>query len=170
MKYKIEDIKGISEAGIIKNISNVEYLIKINNTKKSVVVLSISSNGIEFLLDQEYHNIKYIENSTAKMKIVVDGIPITLNMHNNLNNIVYKNSGDLSPASMQTNLISQIPGKVVSINTKEGDKIKKGDTVCILESMKMQVSVRSHKDGIIKNIKIQKGFSVAKNYVIAEIE
>jgi biotin carboxyl carrier protein len=36
--------------------------------------------------------------------------------------------------------------------------------------MKMQVSVKSHKDGTVKKIKIKEGGSVAKNDVIAEIE
>jgi len=42
--------------------------------------------------------------------------------------------------------------------------------VCVLESMKMQVSVKSHKDGEVKNLKIKEGDSVNKNDIIAEIE
>ena len=67
-------------------------------------------------------------------------------------------------------LCSQIPGKVVSIAINEGDSIKKGDVVCVLESMKMQVSIKAHKDGTVKSIKIKSGGSVAKNDTIAEIE
>ena len=36
--------------------------------------------------------------------------------------------------------------------------------------MKMQVSVKSHKDGVVKNIKIKEGNSVNKNDILAEIE
>ncbi len=53
---------------------------------------------------------------------------------------------------------------------EDGDEIKKGDVFCVLESMKMQVSVKSHKDGIVKNIKIKEGNSVNKNDILAEIE
>ncbi|MDE1829067.1 MAG: biotin/lipoyl-binding protein, partial [Thaumarchaeota archaeon] len=38
------------------------------------------------------------------------------------------------------------------------------------ESMKMQVSIKSHKDGVVKSIKVKQGASVAKNDVLAEIE
>jgi len=58
----------------------------------------------------------------------------------------------------------------VSVEVNEGDKIKKGDTVCVLESMKMQVSVKSHKDGEVKNLKVKEGNSVNKNDILAEIE
>ena len=65
---------------------------------------------------------------------------------------------------------SQIPGKVVSINVEEGNDVKQDDVICVLESMKMQVSIKSHKDGKIKSLKIKEGNSVNKNDVIAEIE
>ena len=48
--------------------------------------------------------------------------------------------------------------------------MKKGDVVCVLESMKMQISIKSHKDGVVKSIKMKQGSSVAKNDVLAEIE
>jgi biotin carboxyl carrier protein len=67
-------------------------------------------------------------------------------------------------------LKSQIPGRVVSINVSQGDNVKKGDIVCVLESMKMQVSIKSHKDGVVKSLKLKQGASVAKNDVLAEIE
>jgi biotin carboxyl carrier protein len=104
------------------------------------------------------------------MKIVVDGVPITLNMYNNLNEIVFKNSGKSVMGNSQLNLYSQIPGKVVKISISEGSEVKNGDVICVLESMKMQVSIKSHKDGVVKKIKIKDGGIVAKNDVIAEIE
>jgi biotin carboxyl carrier protein len=103
------------------------------------------------------------------MKIVVDGIPFTLNMHQNLNEIVYKNSGEEAGGDSQLSLRSQIPGKVIKISVSEGSEVKKDDVICVLESMKMQVSVKSHKDGVVKKIKIKDGATVAKNDVIAEI-
>ena len=65
---------------------------------------------------------------------------------------------------------SQIPGKVVSISVKEGDNVKKGDVICTLESMKMQVAVKAHKDGIVKTLKVKETATVAKGDIIAEIE
>ena len=64
--------------------------------------------------------------------------------------VVYKNSGGSGSGGAQLTLKSQIPGKVVSIAVEDGDSVKKGDVVCTLESMKMQVAVKAHKDGVIK--------------------
>ena len=130
----------------------------------------MDARGIEFVLDQKYHKVKYLESSTSKMNLVVDGIPITLNLRANLDEIVYKNSGGGGPEGSELALKSQIPGKVVSIAVQDGTDVKKGDPVCVLESMKMQVTVKAHKDGSVKSIKIKEGGTVAKNDVIAEIE
>lgn len=170
MEFKIAEIESTFNAEVIQILGNSEYIVKINNREIHLRILSMSTRGIEFLLDQKYHNIKYLDNTTANIKMVVDGVQITLNKHHNLNQIVYKNTGETGRDDTQVNLRSQIPGKVVSIDAEEGAKVKKGDVICVLESMKMQVSVKSHKDGVVRKIKIKKGGSVAKNDVIAEIE
>ena len=69
----------------------------------------MSARGIEFVLDHKYHKAKYLENTTSQMKIVVDGLPMTINMHQNLNEIVFKNSGDTGGGDSQISLHSQIP-------------------------------------------------------------
>jgi biotin carboxyl carrier protein len=170
MEYKIEDIEGTFNAQILKNLGNNEYVLKINSQEHQLKILHMDSRGIEFILDQKYHKAKYLENTTVQMNLVVDNIPMKLRMNSKFDEIVYKNTGGGGSTDTKTSLHSQIPGKVVSVNVGEGDKVKKGDIVCVLESMKMQVSIKSHKDGIIKKIKIKNGTSVAKNDVLAEIE
>ena len=170
MEFKLEDIEGTFDGEIINKISNTNYIIKIQDKEHQLQILNINSNGMEFVLDNKFHTVKYVENQTAEMKIVVDGLALTVNMHTKLDEIVYKNAGGADVGSIQINLRSQIPGRVVSIEVKNGDKVKKGDIVCVLESMKMQVSVKSHKDGEVKNLKIKEGVSVNKNDILAEIE
>ena len=170
MEYQIEDIEGTFNGEIIENSGNSEYVIKINDREQNLKILNMDTRGIEFILDQKYHKVKYLESTTSKMNLVVDGIPMTLNLHANLDEIVYKLSGGAEVSDSQLTLRSQIPGKVISIAVEEGANIKKGDNVCVLESMKMQVGIKSHKDGTVKSIKVKQGGTVAKNDVIAEIE
>ena len=170
MEYKIQDIEGSFNGEIVENLGNNEYVIKLNDREQNLKILTMDSKGIEFVLDQKYHKVKYLESGTAKMNLVVDGVPMTLNRYANLNEIVYKNSGGGGDADSEITLKSQIPGKVFSIAVEEGASVKKGDTVCTLESMKMQVAIKAHKDGTIKSIKIKQGGTVAKNDPVAEIE
>jgi biotin carboxyl carrier protein len=84
---------------------------------------------------------------------------------------VLEKSTALGGASLGENkLLSQIPGRVVSIMLKVGDQVKKGDSIIVLESMKMQVAVKSHKEGKIRDIKVKVGDTVSRNDIVALIE
>ncbi|MBT5201774.1 MAG: acetyl-CoA carboxylase biotin carboxyl carrier protein subunit [Thaumarchaeota archaeon] len=170
MNYKIQDIEKSFEGKIIKNHGNNDYTIKINDDEHQLKILNMNSKGIEFILDQKYHKAKYLEQSTNEMNLVVDNVPITLNLHTHFDKVVFKNSGGSGTGNAQLALKSQIPGKVVSIAATEGDSVQKGDVVCTLESMKMQVAIKAHKDGVVKSIKVKETATVAKGDVIAEIE
>ena len=170
MDYKIQDIENAFVGEITENLGNNEYVIKINNSDHRIKILTMDARGIEFVLDQQYHKAKYLENTTNEMNLVIDNIPITINMHTNFDEIVYKNSGGSGKGNSELALKSQIPGKVVSIAIQEGDSVKQGDVICTLESMKMQVAVKAHKDGTVKSIKIKETGTVAKGDLVAEIE
>ena len=170
MDYKIQDIEKSFDGKITENLGNNDYVIKINDNEHKLKILNISSKGIEFILDQEYHRAKYLEQSTNEMNLVIDNVPITINTNTHFNEVVYKNSGGSGGANAQLALKSQIPGKVVSIAVADGDSVKKGDVVCTLESMKMQVAVKAHKDGVVKSIKVKESGTIAKGDVIADIE
>jgi biotin carboxyl carrier protein len=66
-------------------------------------------------------------------------------------------------------ILSFIPGTVLDILVKQGDNVKKGDSLMILDAMKMQNLLKSSIDGEIKNIKVKKGDKVSKGTVLLEI-
>ena len=60
-----------------------------------------------------------------------------------------------------TPVVSPIQGTVLDIKVKVGDKVKKGQTVCIVEAMKLENEVVSTADGVVSEILVTKGASVA---------
>ncbi len=163
MKYSIDDVQ--YEARM-----NGADTITIDGHDMSIKVIHASHDRAEFMLDNTYHTITYVQESAGKAEMEVDGVPITVTRDTGLDEIVYKNSGGSGAASSDSALLSQIPGKVVSMAVEAGDTVTAGDTVCVLESMKMQVSVKAHIDGTIKSLRIKMGVSIAKGDLIAEIE
>jgi len=115
MEFKLEDIEESFNGEIVSKISNNEYLIKIQDKAHHIQILDIISRGMDFELDNHYHNEYSIENLTGEMKIVLDGVPLTINKNSKFDKIVYKSSGGADDGSAQKSLRSQIPGKVVSI-------------------------------------------------------
>ncbi|OSQ14775.1 acetyl/propionyl/methylcrotonyl-CoA carboxylase subunit alpha [Corynebacterium diphtheriae] len=71
-------------------------------------------------------------------------------------------SGDAVAAPMQ--------GTVIKINAEEGAEVAEGDTVVVLEAMKMENPVKAHKSGVITGLAIAAGEGVTKGQVLLEIK
>jgi propionyl-CoA carboxylase alpha chain len=65
-------------------------------------------------------------------------------------------------------VLSPMPGLVVSIEVEPGQEVKAGETLCIVEAMKMQNIIRAERDGVIKSVGVKAGDSVSADEVLAE--
>jgi len=73
-------------------------------------------------------------------------------------------------AKSQSTVKSPLPGVVLDIKVKVGDVIKRGETILILEAMKMENNIHSDKDGKVSAIKVNKGDSVLEGADLIVIE
>lgn len=64
---------------------------------------------------------------------------------------------------------SPLPGTIFKINVKEGDTIKEGDVILVMEAMKMENNVIAEKGGTIKSIKVNVGDAVLQGDLLVEI-
>ena len=67
-------------------------------------------------------------------------------------------------------ICAMIPGVIIKYKVKKGDKVRKDDSLFILEAMKMHNNILSPLDGKIKKIYVKEGENVMKNDIIIEIE
>lgn len=74
---------------------------------------------------------------------------------------------NIKTGSMQ--IKSPLPGTIMKIMVNEGDTIKFGDTLMIMEAMKMENNVLAEKSGVVKSIKVREGDAVLQNDVLIEI-
>lgn len=65
---------------------------------------------------------------------------------------------------------TMMPGKVVRLVLEPGDHVEKNDSIMVVEAMKMQNDVRSPKDGVVKEVRVAEGSTVAAGDVLAVIE
>lgn len=62
-----------------------------------------------------------------------------------------------------------IPGTIVKVNIKEKEKIKKGDSLLLLQAMKMNNEILTSIDGTVKKVHVKKGDVVVKNQLLVEL-
>ncbi|MBL8771971.1 MAG: acetyl/propionyl/methylcrotonyl-CoA carboxylase subunit alpha [Phenylobacterium sp.] len=65
-------------------------------------------------------------------------------------------------------VLSPMPGLVVSIDVAQGQEVKTGEVVAVLEAMKMQNILRAERDGVVKAVSVKAGDSVAADEVLVE--
>lgn len=143
--------------------------VSVDGRDLSLRVMSCEGDTVEFMLDGRYHRARYAGAGSSSLDLVIDGVPVPVDLNPGLDAVVYKNAGGAAQGGVPAALRSKIPGKVVSVSVSAGDEVSEGDPVCTLESMKMQVTVAAHRAGTVKSVKISEGGNVAKGDVIAEI-
>ncbi|HZM37066.1 MAG TPA: acetyl-CoA carboxylase biotin carboxyl carrier protein subunit [Burkholderiales bacterium] len=70
---------------------------------------------------------------------------------------------------MAIDVLSVVTGSVSRIEARVGQRLEPGDTIMILESMKMQIPVIAEDGGVLKELRVAEGAAVAENQVVAVI-
>lgn len=85
---------------------------------------------------------------------------------NNATKPSVKKSGGLPHATNQGHIVSPMPGTITKIKVKQGDFIKEGDTLAVVEAMKMENEVLATIEGHVKEIYASEGMQVSNNVAI----
>jgi propionyl-CoA carboxylase alpha chain len=101
----------------------------------------------------------FIRHRAAKSRVLVL-TPVSAELHDRLPE---KKLADTSKL-----IISPMPGLVVSIDAAVGQTVREGETVCVIEAMKMQNIIRAEHEGVIKAVNAKAGDSVAADEVLIE--
>lgn len=67
-------------------------------------------------------------------------------------------------------VVSQLAGKIVAINVKEGDAVKEGDVLLSVEAMKMNTYINAPRAGTVKKINVAMGDAVNEGQSLIELE
>jgi biotin carboxyl carrier protein len=73
------------------------------------------------------------------------------------------------PGNEGTPLTIPMPGLIIRINVKVGDKVKDSDNIAVMEAMKMEIDLPSPADGTVKSINFKDGDNVARGDVLVVI-
>jgi propionyl-CoA carboxylase alpha chain len=63
-----------------------------------------------------------------------------------------------------------MPGRVMAVRVRPGDRVAAGQEVCVVEAMKMEQSIRAHRDGVVKTIHVRPLDLVPARAPLVELE
>ena len=142
-----------------------QYKYRINGNLYNVTVNDIDEK-----------NIVTVEVNGAPYSVELDrpvNKPVQSTVVRSISNSVEAPKVAVAPkaaAKSQSAVKSPLPGVVLDIKVKVGDVIKRGETILILEAMKMENNIHSDKDGKVSAIKVNKGDSVLEGADLIVIE
>ena len=136
---------------------NVDYEYRVLAAENNSITLQ-SEDG-EFL---EAFGVVF--DATKKMQLFVNNKEVFVQVKEK----VETKSSSLSIS--EGGLLSPMPGKIFKIHLQAGSSVKEGEPVLIVEAMKMEHTIRSPRDGIIKEIFYKEGDQVQGGVILCEIE
>lgn len=159
-KIKDRTLEVINEDGNI-NIDGDGFTWDISET---------SDNKFHIIKDNQAYNAEILSiNKDEKLvTLKLNGKKLEVKLKDKLDLLLEKLGMDNLAAAQVNDVKAPMPGLIFEISIKEGDEVKKGDPIMILEAMKMENVLKSPGDGIVKTIKVKKGDSVEKNQVLVE--
>jgi len=156
------------------------------NGKKEFTVerTNLNGNSVEWDLievrENTFHIIKDNKSYSATLvSFNAEEKSLVLNVNGNDYEIVIKDENDLllqqlgisTKSSTAVQFIkAPMPGLIINVSVNVGDEVKKGDTLLILEAMKMENVIKSPRDGRIKKVNVELRKAVEKNQVMLEFE
>ena len=176
-----------------KSIENLLYLrTNIINMKHLLKAKVNDEHEFEFNQDQ-IENLDVQETSSGLYHLLVNDKSVsseliasdflnrtyTIKINSNLYKVEISNELDVLIKDMGLSLSANqvinevkapMPGVILEVAVEEGDEVKEGDNLLVLEAMKMENSILAPRDATIKTVHVNKGGTVSKNEVLIEVD
>lgn len=145
---------------------------KIDEDNFDLDLIEIKENSYHVLFDEKSYNVEVSNiNEVAKEVIVtVNNMKHKVRVKNEFDNMLKKLGFQNVDNLKVKNLKAPMPGLVVEILVNEGDNIKKGENIVVLEAMKMENNLKATDNVKIKKVITEKGKSVEKNDILITFE
>lgn len=137
-------------------INGTEYSVDINEVEGQEITLDVNGTPYKVTVDKELKHKQVV--MTARTAPRVSAAP----------------SGNVqttapAAASKGSKVTTPLPGTILDVFVNVGDKVKAGQTVVLLEAMKMENNIEADVEGTVTEVKVRKGDSVLEGDVMVVI-
>ncbi|MGB3344998.1 MAG: biotin/lipoyl-containing protein [Aequorivita sp.] len=139
--------------------SDLEQLDIVYEENKGHLIIDNKSIKVE-ILKTNFINRQY--------EIKINGNKYQVKIENELDALIAEMGLSLGDSSVENEVHAPMPGIILEVNVMEGDEVKIGDFLCVLEAMKMENALTASRDGVIKSVHISKGETVDKGKLLIE--
>ena len=126
---------------------------------------SLKINGNEYEV-----KVENVNEASTEARVVVNGVKYNVEIEGATARQTSKPAAPAATGGAGTKVTCPLPGTVIAINVKEGDTVAAGQTLVVLEAMKMENNIDAERGGVVKSINVQAGATVMEGEVLLVIE
>lgn len=155
--FFVVDVDGKNVEVKFANSGSRKFSLEINSEKFQAELLRLSENVIQVKVGGKTFEVQYPTLTFKPETPKIESLP------------TFSKKPTVSLAFGKDAVLAPIAGRIIALKVSVGQKVSKGDCICILEAMKMANEVAAPKDGIVKEILVSEGVVVNKGDVLAVI-
>jgi len=140
------------------------YRVTTGDKTVDVEIIRAKDGLLELLIDGERVT-AYVSADGAKRWVTVNGQTVVLTKTSGA-----RSRGKGTRHDHASELAAPMPGLVRSVNVAEGESVSKGQTLLVLEAMKMEIRIQAQQAGVVKKLSVKQGETVEREQVLIEIE
>ena len=141
-------------------VQGVDYEVEIEEMEGNIAKVSVNGIPFEVELKQPINPAKAITRPKVIAPAPAAAAPAAP---------VARPAAPAAPAGAGSPVKAPLPGTISSVNVKVGDKVNVGDTVVVLEAMKMQNNIEAENSGTVTSILVNQGDSVMEGATLITI-
>ncbi len=147
---------------------NEGYRAVIDGQTYDIPFVHSEQGGLSFLLGDRSHTAQVAVDGNARW-VFMDGKPFVLNVRTGVGRGRGR-EGSGTTGGGDKLVVSPMPGQVRAVQVEQGAEVEKGQTILLLEAMKMEIRVQAPRTGRVTRLLVHQGETVDRDQVLAEIE
>ena len=153
---------------MLKAKVNNKYDFIFDGNENGFDVIEIKKGIFHIIKDNKSYNAEVLKTNPEEKNFVirVNGNKYTVQLKDKYDELLEKLGMNNGASVKIKELKAPMPGLVIDVRVKENDSIKKGESLVVLEAMKMENIIKSPGDLSIKKIHIKKGDAIEKNQIM----
>ena len=149
---------------LIPTGSGKSYRATLGDKTVVVEIVRVQGGQLELLIDSQ-HLLAFVSSDGTKRWVTVNGQTFVLTK----STAGTRTSGHGHHHAAGA-LTAPMPGQVRTVNVSEGETVTKGQTLMVLEAMKMEIRVQATVNGKVRKLFVTQGQTVEREHVLVEIE
>lgn len=142
----------------------------LNDKKIEGSIIETNPGEFHLLFNNKSYNFNIVKADFAEKKLTlkVNGKKFNVDVKDKFDELLHNLGMDNVTSKKVNDIKAPMPGMVLNILVGEGQAVKKGDSLLVLEAMKMENILKSPTDGVIKKVVASKGTAVEKNQLLIQ--